>query len=312
MHEHVESLGDDRRGAAREERGRTRPDGAAVGEDVARARLVGRHRLLRTRAADSAATRAWIRRRRLRLYNLHRQLRSARTRDLRSDRSRRSLRVVGAVGKPQLRGPHPPRLPDELPRVAAAGRRVRARGLDGCRPRARSVGSRSEWRSRVSARPLALGGRGLAGCGVGARPRDVRGELRDDSRRRRQLEGALRSLRRPVRLGPGVHVHPPPDLPRTHHTARARAARHRGRACARAARRQRDHRPHLSRGRDPPRQSGRPVVARARCRAARVQLLRLAARQSRSDGARHLRQRPPAQPARARHRGRRHAALPRR
>ena len=48
------------------------------------------------------------------------------------------------------------------------------------------------------------------------------------------------------------------------------------------------------------------VPARARRGAARVQLLRLAARQPRGDDARHLRQHPPAQPAGAGHRGRGH------
>ena len=46
----------------------------------------------------------------------------------------------------------------------------------------------------------------------------------------------------------------------------------------------------------------------ARRREARLQLLRLAARQPRGDDARHVRQHPPAQPARAGHRGRRHAS----
>ena len=45
---------------------------------------------------------------------------------------------------------------------------------------------------------------------------------------------------------------------------------------------------------------GRPVPRRARRRADGLQLLRLAPRQPRGDGARHVRQRPPAQPARAR------------
>ena len=45
----------------------------------------------------------------------------------------------------------------------------------------------------------------------------------------------------------------------------------------------------------------------ARRREARLQLLRLAARQPRGDDARHVRQHPPAQPARAGHRGRRDA-----
>ena len=61
-------------------------------------------------------------------------------------------------------------------------------------------------------------------------------------------------------------------------------------------------------GRD---QEGRPggqVPAGARRRAARLQLLRLAPRQPRGDDPRHVREHPPAQPAGARHRGRRHPA----
>ena len=57
--------------------------------------------------------------------------------------------VVGALGQPQLRGPHQPRHQDELPRVAAAGRRVRDRGHDGPRhhDRARWAPTRTATRS---------------------------------------------------------------------------------------------------------------------------------------------------------------------
>ena len=41
---------------------------------------------------------------------------------------------LGALRQPQLRGPHQPRREDELPRLAAAGRRLRARRHDGHRP----------------------------------------------------------------------------------------------------------------------------------------------------------------------------------
>ena len=51
---------------------------------------------------------------------------------------------------------------------------------------------------------------------------------------------------------------------------------------------------------------GRQVPRRARRRAARLQLLRLAPRQPRGDDPRHVRQHPAAQPARAGHRGRLH------
>ena len=78
------------------------------------------------------------------------------------------------------------------------------------------------------------------------------------------------------------------------------------RARARRARRQRHHRPHLAGRRDQEGLAGGEVPDRARRGAARLQLLRLAARQPRGDDARHVRQHPPAQPARAGHRGRLH------
>ena len=46
---------------------------------------------------------------RLRLHDLHRQLGPAAAGDLRGGHRRRPVRVVGAVGQPQLRGPHQPR-----------------------------------------------------------------------------------------------------------------------------------------------------------------------------------------------------------
>ena len=51
LHEHVEPAGDDRRRPAREEGGRARPRAQAVGEVVPRARLEGRHRVLRAAPA---------------------------------------------------------------------------------------------------------------------------------------------------------------------------------------------------------------------------------------------------------------------
>ena len=68
----------------------------------------------------------------------------------------------------------------------------------------------------------------------------------------------------------------------------------RGRALPRHARRLGHDRPHLAGRRDPARFAGREVPRRARRRAARVQLVRRAARQPRGDGARHVRERPAA------------------
>ena len=54
------------------------------------------------------------------------------------DRRGRAGHLRRALRKPQLRGPHPPRRQGELPRLADAGRRLRARGPDGHRPHAAS------------------------------------------------------------------------------------------------------------------------------------------------------------------------------
>ena len=79
-----------------------------------------------------------------------------------------------------------------------------------------------------------------------------------------------------------------------------RRRRHRGRALPRRPRRLGHDRPHLAGGLDQARLAGRALPRRARRRAARLQLVRRAARQPRGDGARHVRERPPAEPARAR------------
>ena len=82
------------------------------------------------------------------------------------------------------------------------------------------------------------------------------------------------------------------------------APRYHERARARAARRQRHDRSHFAGRIDSRRQPGGKVSDRAGRQAVRLQLVRRAARQSRSDGARHVRQHPPAQSARARDRRR--------
>ena len=75
-------------------------------------------------------------------------------------------------------------------------------------------------------------------------------------------------------------------------------------ARARRARRQHHHRSHFAGRLDSGRQSRRKISDRAWRPAQGFQFLRRAPRQSRSDDARHLRQHPPAQSARARHRRR--------
>ena len=86
------------------------------------------------------------------------------------------------------------------------------------------------------------------------------------------------------------------------------------RRCARAcvARRQRDDRPHLARGCDSSVEPGGGVARGARRGAARLQLLRVAPRKSRSDDARHVREHTHSQSARAGHRRRRDSSPSRR
>ena len=79
--------------------------------------------------------------------------------------------------------------------------------------------------------------------------------------------------------------------------------RRRRRTVPRHGRRQRHHRPHLARRLDPWRQPGRALPLRSRRRARGVQLVRIAAREPRGDGTRHVRERAAAKPARARNRG---------
>ena len=88
LHEHVEPAGDGRRRAAREEGGRARPAAQAVGEDEPRARLEGRDRVLRPRRPDAVPRAARLPHRRLRLHDLHRQLRPAAGGDLGGGRPR--------------------------------------------------------------------------------------------------------------------------------------------------------------------------------------------------------------------------------
>ena len=84
------------------------------------------------------------------------------------------------------------------------------------------------------------------------------------------------------------------------------------RARARHARRLGHDRPHLPGRSDSPRFARGPVPDRARSGAARVQLVRRPARQPRGDGARHVRERAAAQPARRGQRGDVDGASPRR
>ena len=92
VHEHVEPVGDGRRGAAREEGRRARPRPAPVGEVEPRAGLEGRQRLLRPCRPDPVPRGARLPHRRLRLHDVHRELRAA----ARAGLARRSPRATSS------------------------------------------------------------------------------------------------------------------------------------------------------------------------------------------------------------------------
>ncbi len=113
-------------------------------------------------------------------------------------------------------------------------------------------------------------------------------------------------------LGWKIHLREEPALLRRHDHDAGAAGRHQGRARARGARRFGHHGSHFA-GRQHLEIQPRRQIPDGAGRASRgFQFLWRAPRQSRSHDARHLRQYPPAQPAAARHRRRRHAAHPER
>ena len=224
--------------------------------------------------------------------------------------------VVGAVGQPQLRGAHQPRREDELPRLAAAR-------ASPTRSPARWTSTSSATRSARTRRQRRLPARHLA-VRAGDRRDDRRGgaartcsassyaEVFAGDERWNALDGA-----RAASASPGTqdstYVRLPPYF--DGHAGRARAA------CATSTGARvlallgdsvtTDH---ISPGRRRSSATARPgsYLQEHGVAAARLQLLRRAPRQPRGDDARHVRQHPPAQPARrapagAAPRGRLHA-----
>ena len=137
VHQHVQPVRHARGGAARAQRKRSWAHVQAVGEDLDGARIAGRHRLLREGGPVARPRGARLPPRRLRLHHVHRQLWAAAGAGVRRGQRPRPHRRLGAEREPQLRGPHQPRRQDELPRVAAARDRLRARWHHGPRLRDR-------------------------------------------------------------------------------------------------------------------------------------------------------------------------------
>ena len=128
-------------------------------------------------------------------------------------------RRLGAVGQPQLRGPDQPRREDELPRLAAAVRRLRDRRHDGHRPLRRAARRGPRRRAGLPEGHLARLGRGRphgrGGGPVGHVPQAA------TARCSTATSAGTRSRCRSATSSPGTSVRPtsarPPffeDLPR--------------------------------------------------------------------------------------------------
>ena len=248
-----------------------------------RARVEGRHRLLRPRGPAALPRQAGLPDRRLRLHHLHRQQRTAARGGQRGGARGRPRGRVGAVGQPQLRGPHQPRRQDELPGVPAARGGVRPG-----RARWTSTSRPSRWGTTSRANPVYLtrhladraGSRG--GRRRGDHERDVRGVLR--RRVRRRPTAGRRSRCPPATRSPGTPSRPTSASPRTSRAcsaSRHRSPTSRARRCSpcSATRITTDHiSPAGSIRRDSP--AGR-LPAGARRRAEGLQQLRLTPRQPR-------------------------------
>ena len=141
-----------------------------------------------------------------------------------------------AVGQPQLRGTHQPRREDELPSLAAARRRLRARRVDGHGSRQRSDRDGLGRRTGVPARHLAVPAGDPGDDRPGDRQRDVQQGLRRRVHRRRALAGPADTRGQDVRVGLRVDLRPQASLLRGHVGRPVTGDRHRGRARAAQAR----------------------------------------------------------------------------
>ena len=235
----------------------------------------------------------------LRLHDLHRQLRPAAAPEIsEAIAGGRPRRLRGPVRQPQLRGPDQPGRPDQLPGLAAPGGRLCPRRDAWTRPDQRAP------RDRPDGQPVFL--------------RDIwptsRGDQRDGPRRssaRRCSAAATARSSTATRAGTRLEV-PQGERYAWDETPPTSAARPSSRACRPSpSRSSRSREPacwpcsataittdHISPAgaikKDSP---GRPLADRAWSGAARLQLLRLPARQPRGDDPRNVRQHPAPQPS---------------
>ena len=226
LHQHLQPVRDDRRGAARQERRREGPARASRGSRP-------RWRPAPRSSSDyyeqgrphAVPRQARLQPRRLRLHDLHRQLRPAHPTRSRAAVNENDLAVVSVLsGNRNFEGRINPDVKMNYLASPAAGRRLRPRRHDGLRPRQRAARPGRRRQRRLPQGHLA-----------DARPRssdviaaaishgDVHRRLRRRLRRRRALAVAADARGRHLRLGRGLDLRPQAPVLRRH----ARRARRR-------------------------------------------------------------------------------------
>ncbi len=257
LHEHLEPERDDRRRPPRPQRGQEGPQDKALGQDLPRAGLADRRRVFREGGAAGRSRRPRFQSRRLRLHHLHRQFRAAAGERLEGDQRQRSRRRVGALRKPQLRGPRQSGRARELSRLAAPRRRLRARRLDVRRSDAGAPGHRQRRQAGLSQGHLALLRRSAGVHRPHHHPRIVREALCGRVHGRCELEGGDGRARPHLRVGHRFDLRAEPALFRGHDEGAEAGHGHRERAHPRPLPRFDHDGPHLP-GRQHPRGLARP------------------------------------------------------
>ena len=217
VHQHLQPLRADRRRPGGAQCPREGPQGQAVGEDLAGARLAGRHRLPRQGRPAGRPRRAGLQPGRLRLHHLHRQFRAA-------ARQHRRCRAQGRPGgrrralrQPQLRGPRQRRREGQLPGLPAAGGGLRAGRHAQQGPHHRAARHRQRRPARLPQGHLADLGRDRRADPHLRHARHVRQALRRRVRGRREVAGHGQGQAEPhLPLELGLHLRAEPALLRGH------------------------------------------------------------------------------------------------
>ena len=247
VHQHVQPVGDDRGRACWPRRPSSGPEAQAVGQDDAGAGLQGRHGLLRPLRPDALPREARLQPRRLRLHDLHRQLRAAIPRGEPGGQRRTTSpwRRCSRATATSRAGSTPTCKMNYLasPPLVVAYALAGSMDVDmhteplGQDSSGNDVYLRDIWPSAEEVEEIVANS---------ITARDVHRRLRRRLRRRRALEGPADARRRHLRVGRRLDVRAQAAVLRRHAGRADAGGGHPRRAGAGQARRLGHHRPHLS------------------------------------------------------------------